>query len=392
MGINREDLATPSNRKIDTPEIALVVTHHRKRKLNLRIHAEPYFTPYKPFFDGFYRKRSGRGHSVGAVKRLEGLQSAMTTIFNQGIDCQTRANSVFAQTTVRRLVDEPIDPAHPLFVPDMNSYQPLKLADAPFANLQLLNVAEAMAEKSMGQGDPQFGRETRMGGHPSPATSTTSPATSTIAMMQNADLLTGPMRDLVRTQLSRAGEFIATIDQQFEADEDGKIQRVLGTEDAETVSEFLFPTEPIPGNYQFNVRGLSQDLNPDAKMNKAVMVSQMNANYWSMILRATEALLKSLQVPAPQELQAVQLKAFSGFIRAQTESHLDFLEAADVDDIHKFVLAFERNESRTNEAIRAFAGRAGELAGPGTPPQGGGVAGNGGLTGPFTAETFGAAG
>jgi len=40
--------------------------------------------------------------------------------------------------------------------------------------------------------------------------------------MQNADILTGPMRDLVRTQLSRAGEFVASLDQQFEMNEDGK--------------------------------------------------------------------------------------------------------------------------------------------------------------------------
>lgn len=382
-GVEPHDLATPTTRKLDTPEIPLVVTHHRKDRLNLRIGAEPYFVPYKPFFDIFYRKRSGRGHSVGLVKKLEGLQSGTTTIYNQGIDAQTRANSFFAQTTVRRLVDEPIDPAHPLFVPDMNSYAPLNIQGSDFGNIQLLQASQAIAERIAGQGDPQFGRETRMGGHPSPAT-------STIAMMQNADLLSGPMRDLVRAQLSRAGEFIASLDQQFEMNEDGKIPRVLGEIDAQHVSSFLFPTEPIPGNYQFNVRGLSQDLNPDAKMNRAVMVSQMNTNYWAGVLRATEALMRSLQVPnTPPEFQAIQLKSFTGFIRSQTQAHLDFLEAADVDDTERFVLALERNELNTGQALRAFAGQAGELAGPRALGPRPGVAGNGGLAGPRASEAFG---
>lgn len=349
------------------PHMPIVITLHRKSRRVVRLNAAPYFHPGKPFFDGYYRKRSGRGHSVGIVKRLEQLQLAATTIFNQQIDAQTRANSVFAKTGDRRHLEQPIDPSRPIYDPS-NTFTPLALPGSQFSNIQLLQVIQAMSERDIGQSDPAFGRETRLGGH-------SAPATTTLALLSQADTLLGPTRDLVRQSISAVGEFIATLDQQFETDEEGKINRVLGEHDGEVVKQFLFPTEAIPGNYQFNVRGLSQDLNPDTQMNRAVVVSNMNQNYWAFVLRATQAMTQLNAAPLPQQIKLLNLQAWAKSIQSQTEAHERFLEAADIDDIQKFTLALQQGEQQRTAGIRDFAERAGELAGNQGAPPGAGVGG-----------------
>jgi hypothetical protein len=310
---------------------------------------------------------------VGLSKKLEQFQSGMTTIFNQGIDAQTRANAIWAKTKLRRHMEDPIDPSHPIMDPDMTGFEVLNMPGSDFGNIQLLQTAQAMSERLTGQADVAFGRETRLGGH-------SAPATTTLALMSNADLLNNPMRELMRGQISRMGEFVAALDQQFETDEDGRIARILGDTDADTVGGFLFPTEPIPTNYEFNVRGLSQNLNPDAKMQRAVVVSQMNQGYWTGILKATQAMLQLSQSQLPREIQAVNIQAWTKFIKSHTHAHIKFLEAADVDDIEKFHLALERNESDNSAGLRELAERS--AAAGGAIPAAGGVGAVGGVPSP----------
>jgi hypothetical protein len=380
IGITGQDLATPFDAKANTPHVPIVVTLHRKTGLILRIIAEPYFLPYKPFFDVYYQRRANRGHGVGLAKKIEGMQAAATTIFNQQIDMQTRANSVWAKTNDPKLMGRPIDPSSPIYDPSMQSFEPIALPSPAFSNIQLLSEVQGFAERLTGNSDPSFGKDTTAGGHPTPATSTQ-------LLLGQSQKLSSPNRDMIGEAYSRMGQCVAMLDQQFESDP-VKLQQVLGDRDAESVMEFLFPTEAIPGRYRFSVTGLSRALNPDAEMQRAVMVGQMNQNYWAGTVKATEAMAMLFQAPLPPQVKEFMIHSYVQWIEANTEQHSDFLEAANVDDIERFTIDFERAENRSVEVLRDFAGRARELAqaGVGAPQpgvggaQGGAAAGAGGAS------------
>jgi hypothetical protein len=164
-----------------------------------------------------------------------------------------------------------------------------------------------------------------------------------------------PTRDLIRMQISRMGEAAASMYQQFETNEDGRIQRVLGDRDAAKVEEFLFPTDPISSVMNFDVVAMNESTNPQAEMAKAVTVTQMNTNYWAFVLRATQVMQQSAQNPLVLEMAVKS-------IEAQTKAHMRFLEASDVDDIEAFVLELNRGIEQGTAQLQAAAGGLGELA------------------------------
>jgi hypothetical protein len=168
------------------------------------------------------------------------------------------------------------------------------------------------------------------------------------------------------------GEAIASLYQQFETNEDGKLQRVCGDEDAGRIQEFLFPQDPVSGTLMFDVTSMSEKSNPQDDMNRAILVSQMNQNYWLSVTRAV-GFLENPQV-GPLVKQTI-IEA----IRAGTKSHLKFLEAGDVDDLERYVLSLAENERAGADDLRTATARATEIAqgriGPGQP----GVGGPGGM-------------
>jgi hypothetical protein len=349
MGFEPTKIVAPNKEKPGQPSIPVVVTLHRRTRQVLWVRAFPYFFPQKNYFDGYMRKRSGRGHAVGLAKRLYGMQEGITALVNQAIDARTRANSVWAKTTRRDMLTKPIDPSHPIYVgADMNSFQELKLDTNNFQDLSMVNILNIFAERLAGQADPNFGREQRQGGHPSPAT-------STIALLGEGEKMALPTRDLIRMQISRMGEAAASMYQQFETNEDGRIQRVLGDRDAAKVEEFLFPTDPISSVMNFDVVAMNESTNPQAEMAKAVTVTQMNTNYWAFVLRATQVMQQSAQNPLVLEMAVKS-------IEAQTKAHMRFLEASDVDDIESFVLELNRGIEQGTAQLQAAAGGLGELA------------------------------
>lgn len=349
MGFDKAETWRPNQEDVETPSIPLVATLHRETRQLLQLKAAPYFWPGKPFFDGFIRKRSGRGHAVGLAKRLEHPQLALTTILNQSIDNRTRANSLWSVTTNRQLLSEPIDPSHPLYVTSMESFRELNLSSNNFQDLSLMQAVQTIAERLTGQSDPNFGQNTRQGGHPAPAT-------STLALLQQGDQMSLPTRELLRIQLSRVGQFAATLYQQFEMDEDGRLRRIFGDRDAADLQEWLFPTEPIVGNIEFDVASMSQLHSPQAEMNRAIQVTQMNTNYWAFVLRALQVIQQGANNPL-----LVQMATKS--ISAQTEAHMKFLEASDVDDIEKFVAQLNQGLEGDTQRLQRVVGELRDLAG-----------------------------
>jgi hypothetical protein len=363
-------IVTPGSEGMNVPSPPIVVTIDRNTNTILRLIAQPYNLPYKPFFDIFYRKRSGRGHSVGISKKLEHMQVAMTTSINQALDARTRANSVWATTNRKDMLSMEIDPAHPIYRPADGSFEPMALPASTFDDMRLGTTIWTLGERQTGQSDPALGRETRSGGHPSPAA-------STMALLDQSALMSGTTKELIRLQYSRLGEAVAALYQQFETNEDGRLERVLGVGDAKQVERFIFPTDPMFGNITFDMVAYSENFNPDTEMKRAVLVSQMNTNYWSFVLRVMQTIGQIPQMQAPPALQAAMLKGAIQSIKGQTKAHLRFLEAGDVDDLEQFVFQLEQNENPDD--MRQAAGGLEEIAAARGGVQGGGMAAPGGM-------------
>jgi len=372
MGFESDDVPKPGKERMNTASPPIVVTLDRKSRKIIRLIAEPYFFPYKPFFDIFYRKRSGRGHSAGIAKKLEHMQRSMTTSLNQAHDARTRANSIWGKTKRKDMLNRPLDPSSLIWDPDMNSFEAFNLPTATFDDMRVMTAVQVIAERQIGMSDPDLGRETRQGGHPSPAT-------STLALMEQSKSMQGAGLDQIRLQWGRMGEAIASLYQQFEVNEDGKLQRVLGPEDAQRVETFLFPSDPVSGTLMFDVSAMSGSNTPDAEMKRAILISQMNQNYWLMVIKGLSFL------DNPQVGELVKKGVLAG-IKAATASHLKFLDAGDVDDLERYVLTLAENNDAGSDQLRTASNRAQEIAG-GSPG-----AGNGGLGGPGAVVPGGAPG
>lgn len=356
MDIEGKDLKLLHNMKVETPLVDIVVTVHRQTGKILRLCSQPYFYAGKPFFDSFFHKRIGRGHSVGMVKIVESLQAAITTVFNQGIDAQTRANSVWAHTNIPELRDKPINPASMIWDPSMKGIEALNFPGSDFSNIQLIQLIQATAERLSGQADPAFGRETRLGGH-------SAPATTTLALLERGNVLAAPDRGLLTRQLSRAGEFVATLNQQFETDDSGKITRVLGDIDGALAEEIIFPEDPIPMNFKFGIKGLSGHDNPDAEMQKQVLIGEQTEKYWGNVFKINEAITQ-LMANTPPEYQPVLLESYTQGLKGLTKTYKRILDAADIDDVENFILTINDSSSPLAQHLESFADRARQSAGP----------------------------
>jgi hypothetical protein len=264
------------------------------------------------------------------------------------------------------MLNRPIDPSTMIYDPDMKSVEAFSLGpQSTFDDMRILTAVNTMAERLTGMSDPAMGRETRQGGHPSPAT-------STLALLDQSEIMQGTTRELIRSQYSRLGEAIASLYQQFETNDDGKLQRLLGEGDAKNVEEFLFPTDPVSGSLMFDVTAMSSHNTPKAEMEKSILISQMNSNYWLMLIKGVQFLENPQVGPMVKE-------AIIGAIRASTKSHLRFLESGDIDDLERYVFSLAENERSGADDLREAAGRATEIAEARLGAQGGGVGGPGGV-------------
>ena len=339
-------------------QVPLLAHLHVRTGRILRLVGMPYLLPYKPFVD--FKFRGGRG----VAKRLEMLQSIQTTVWNQALDARTRANAVWAITRNARHLKTPLDPSRPILVEDMGELAPFALPSATQQDLPLLVAAQTMAERWMGQSDPLLGRDTRSGGHPAPAT-------STLALLEQTDIMSAGTDVIIQEELSRLGEAIAILDQQFETQEDGRLQQILGAEDAASVGDYLFPDEPIPGNYFFDVAALSRSDNPDAAMRRTLMTAQAYQNYGALCAQGA-MILDSPQ--APPRLKAVWAKLMDGY----GDLLQNFLDASNVDDTERYLVQLDQLGIDSRNAFAQFSRQAAGAAQAGGQLPGGAPAGGGG--------------
>jgi len=336
-------------------QVPLVAHLHMQTGRILRLVGMPYLLPYKPFID--FKFRGGRG----VAKRLEMLQSIQTTAVNQELDAGTRRNALWGKTRNARHNRTPIDPSKWLLVDDMAEAEAFVLPSNTQSSMALLVAMQTMTERWMGASDPLLGRDTRSGGH-------SAPATSTLALLEQTNVMSAGTDVILQEELSRLGEAIAILDQQFESNEDGKLQQVLGEADAAVVGEYLFPEEPIPGNYFFDVAALSRNDNPDAQMRRTLMTAQAYQNYGSL---AAQGMMVIESPQAGPRVKAVWAKLLEGY----GELLARFLDASNVDDGEKYLVELSRVGIDAKNAFGQFAAEAAKAAQAQAP---GGVANAGG--------------
>ena len=333
----------------NAPELPIVIHLHANTESLLRSTAEPYHVPGKPFLDGHFRKRSGRSYSAGVAKELEQLQSMATTQFNQAADSQTRANAIWSKTTDPRLRSKPLDPSESIYLNNMDDFEVLNVGASPLPEATLITMANTWAEKLIGVTDPLQGRETRSGGHPSPAT-------STLALLQQTDVMSTATDMMLRRKVSKAGQISAILIQQFETNDDGQLTKIFGETDTQDLEEFLFPTDPIPGLINFDLVAMSDTANPQVELQRAMTVGQINERYWAFVLRGVQAL------ESPQA--GPMLKAgWKQAIKSVSALYERILNSQDIDDMEKFIAALDGIASGPAGDIRDFAQNAGQVLG-----------------------------
>jgi hypothetical protein len=216
-------------------------------------------------------------------------------------------------------------------------------------------MALAMSERISGVADPNLGREVRLGGHPSPATSTLT------LLHESRELLRAGSR-ILRREFGRLGSDIASLYQQYEKNPE-KILLALGRTDGEKVLRWLDPeSPPVAGNLQLQLRALSDVHNPDVELQRAMMVDQVVGNYYSRVLQA-------LSVAAnPQAPPPIQQAAIQG-IQALTRSFSGVLEAAEVDQLEELLFKIRSGgQSAVNEVTNAVTERLRGVGGAGPQP------------------------
>jgi hypothetical protein len=341
----------PGEQDANTPSVPIVVTIHADSGEVLRAVGQPFAIPHWPFYEFYFKKRPGRGSSPGVAKILEHMQRAATTMVNQAIDAVTLANSMPAKTTNPALLSRKRNPATPVLVDQMDDFEPINLSKVVIPEIALFNSLFAMSERLTGASDPTLGRETRLGGHPAPAT-------STLALLQQSGIPAQAGMKIVRRQLGRLGEDIASLYQQFPTDAE-RVVRAMGQEDGAKVVAWLDGQTPIFGNVEFDLHALSDIHNPQAEQQKAILLDQVTANYFAKVFQTIQ-LIETPQT-GPLTKQAA-LKALD----ALTKSFTRVLEASDVDEVRDFVLKLQEsnNDPRVIQELgQSVLGTLGEAAG-----------------------------
>jgi hypothetical protein len=347
------------SQKADEPTIPLVVTLCRDSRRVFRVVAKPYYIPGWPFYRGVYKPGDDPTAADGLCRILEHIQRGVTTMTNQAIDAMSLANAIFAVTINPTLATQRLSLNRFLKVENMGDISFPNFAKHFTPDLQFITFLLGIGERLTGVNDPTLGRETRMGGHPSPAT-------STLAMLNESReplRLTGRV---IRHELSRLGLDIATLYQQFESGEDGKIERAIGPTDATAVKEWLFPTdEPLAGNLELDLRAMSDVFNPEAEFQRAMLVDQLLGNYYSRVI---QALSVASNPKAPPPIVEAALKS----IDALTKSFAHVLEAADVDEVEGFLMKLNTgapaNAGEIERLRNAATAGLGRLEGAGVQP------------------------
>ncbi|OGR29713.1 MAG: hypothetical protein A2139_02395 [Desulfobacca sp. RBG_16_60_12] len=361
---------------ITTP---IIVYLHRKTGEVLHAIHHPYLLPEWNFYECRYRNIDSRG----LAKILEHSQRGMTTGANQAMDAVTFGNSIKAITRDNKLQSKPFTPNQWVITDDIEGFRELTGQKNVMPEMGMLQVLQAIGERVGGQSDPNFGRETRMGGHPQPAT-------NFLGQQANSQVLnTLPMKS-IRKALGKVGEHRTIMLQQFEKNQGGWIAKVFDADDAQQIMEVLTSDQVVSGQMRFDVHALSELHNPQEEMNLAINTYQLFTQYASNAAKFYEV---AANPQAPPDLK--KLMYFS--IEGMGEMVKKVLEAAGAEDAEEFVFRLQQGGASGQSLIEAVGPRVRELAQGAAGPAQGAVSGTGlvpipGGAGPAAAGAGGARG
>lgn len=308
---------------------AIVVYFEKETRRILHVMAHPYPITHWPFYEFTYKRSGDYMGTRGVAKELSDLQHGISARANQAMDSATWANRILG------LTNDPDLPGKIFGEGLIHTNMPLDatrfdVRNQPFIqpDMALIQFMLAVAERKTGQSDSNFGRETRSGGHPAPAT-------STLALLQQGQTVLSRTTAFDRQELSRLGEDILSLYQANEAAANGgRILRIIGAEDAEEVKELLFPETPLAGLLEMDVRAVSESNNAEAEFQRAVQVDQVITNYYSKVVQGLNVAIQATTAPPP--FNETILKTAFQTLLGLTESVERILSAANVDDLEVF--------------------------------------------------------
>jgi hypothetical protein len=377
LGVNGlKELATIEEEETgERTRVPLIVELAPDTQTVLRVLPNPYLmADGNPFFDSYYQRQVGYARGIGLAKILEGPQRAQSTVINQAIDGRTLQNAIPFKTTDPKFKERPITPGQGAYVTNMTDIEPFAIPSGSPFDLGLANMMQVWAERSGGTNDPVLGRESRSGGHPSPAT-------NYMGQLEQSAKMGSVSTFIMDEQLAAAGLYTLALYQQFDTDEGGRLQRVFGAADAGVIREWLFPTDmSLVGNLQLSLTATS-DQNPQQAMQKAMMVAQFTQQYFGNILKLIQV-LSMPQVPDPVKKAAIQCVKVLGDVQQ------DFLEVSGYDEAREAVLRLDQGDMNAIAQLSAIAQQAGQQqlgpgdggpgpGGPGPPPSPAQRGGNG---------------
>lgn len=335
----------------NTPIVPLLVTFDRTTGTVLRVKGKPYYTRGWPVYEAKVRTTADHRNPAGLAKMLDPLQRGATVTFNQAVDAITFANSVAGFTTDPRLQSATFTPGHYNLVSALDQVREANHSKVISPDISLINMMMSFAERLTGINDPSLGREIRYGGHPSPAT-------STALMLQESKELLRTTTQQLRLQFSRMGEDMTTLYQQFESRDSGKIERAIGTADGTVLKQWRIPTGPIAGTIEFDVKAMTETLNPETEREKAIFIMQATGSFYTQVLQLVQVAAHP-QTPPPGKLAAARA------IEALSAGFEKVLESAQVDDVRKYVLAMKESNfapGPTNEITASLTDNLRQLA------------------------------
>lgn len=318
----------------------------------LHVMAHPYPIRSWPFYEF--------GMKPGFAKEGEHLQRIVSVMLNQGVDVVKIASSFIGVTSDPTVRQQPLPLNGWFYVP--SGIQNVNFDAKPQAILQpnvlLIQLCLAAAERLSGMSDPAFGRESRMGGHPSPAT-------SHLSLIQQGQTQLQHVLDFDRIELSRLGEDLLAMYQVLGTDLDGYIEQRVGRSDAAQVRRVLFPEEPLAGAVTLDIRAQNEMLSPQAAFQQAVQLDQVVSNFLARVMQAANVAVQASKGGAPQ-LAALSVRS----IQILSKSYERILQAADVDDWEEFMIQVREAKTVPDfQELRNVAGeRLQELSGGGPGP------------------------
>jgi len=313
-----------------------------------------------PFFASYYRRQVGYPRGVGLAKILEQPQRGASSVINQAFDARTLQNAMPFKTVDAKLKQQPITPAQGVYLSNMGDIEAFPLPGPSQMDPVLANMMQVYAERAGGSNDPVLGRESRSGGHPSPAT-------NYLGQLEQSAKMASTPTFIMDDALSAAGLYTLSLYQQWDTDPTGRIRRVFGEADAGRIQEWLFPRdEVLVGNLNLRLTAMSDD-NPQAVIQKSMMTAQMTVQYFGNVLK----LLQVMTNPqAPPEVKDGAMKALKvlGVVQQQ------FLEGTGYDEAQEAILQVGEDEGGGIQQLLAAAqqalGGAGAGGGGGQPVPG----------------------